>query len=91
MPDGTLPLTLDDYAAQKFAAKAEAMGISQEELATLLLDQQLFDYDDFTRLNGDPRDPMPPLSAEDLEGGEDWAVLRPKFEAYLKAKLKDQA
>ena len=42
MADGNLSLKLDDYAAEKLARKAEALGLSREELASLLLDQQLF-------------------------------------------------
>ena len=88
MADGSVTIPLDDYAAGKLAAKAEALGLSQEELASILLDQQLFDYDDFEWVNGDPREPLPPMTAEDLEGARDWSELRPEFEAYLKAKLK---
>jgi len=88
MADGTIILQLDDYAAEKLAAKAEALGISQAELASLLLDQQLFDYDDFIWINGDPRDEMPEATVEEIEGARDWAELRPEFEALLQEKLK---
>lgn len=91
MLDGALTLKLDDYAAKKLAAKAESLGLSQEELASLLLDQQLFDYDDFEWLNGDPREPLPELTAEELADCKDWTELRPQFEAYLQAKLKARA
>lgn len=88
MADGSLTLKLDDYAAEKLAAKAETLGMSREELASLLLDQQLFDYDDFVWINGDPRDSMPPATEEALKGAADWIEIRPQFIAYLQEKLQ---
>ena len=82
MADGDLTLKLDDYAAEKLASKAEALGMSREELASVLLDQRLFDYDDFDWINGDPRarnTPKPGLN----EAGRDWAVVRPEFLALI--------
>ncbi len=72
-----LNLKLDDYAAAKLVAKAKALGISPEELATTLLGQELFDHDDFIWINGDPRDSDP--EPADLEGARDWDEVRPEF------------
>jgi hypothetical protein len=81
MADGALNLKLDDYAAAKLAAKAKALGVSPEELATTLLGRELFDYGDFTWINGDPRDPEP--EPADLEGARDWDEVRPEFLALI--------
>jgi hypothetical protein len=85
MADGALNLTLSDYTVAKLTKKAEALGVTPEALAAMLLDQHLFDYDDFTWTNGDPRDPMEPVSEE---GARDWSEVRPEMEAYLEAQLK---
>ena len=85
MADGALNLTLSDYTVAKLTKKAEALGVTPEVLAAMLLDQHLFDYDDFTWINGDPRDPMESVSEE---GARDWSEVRPEMEAYLEAQLK---
>lgn len=62
------------------------MGIAPEALAAMVLDARFFDYDDFTWMNGDPREPddTPP----DLqEGARDWAEVRPEFEAMIEKAL----
>lgn len=81
MADGALNLNLDDYISAKLAEKAKAMGISPEEFAIMVLGQQLFDYDDFTWINGDPRDSDP--APADLEGARDWDEVRPEFLALI--------
>lgn len=84
MADGALHLHLTDYTAAKLAAKAKAMGVAPEDLAVMVLDDNFFDYDDFTWINGDPREEV----REDAsEGARDWAVVRPEMEAYLAARL----
>lgn len=77
MADGALNITFDDYISAKIVEKAKALGISPKDLATNLLDQQLFDYDDFTWINGDPRTDRD--SPSDLEGARDWEEVRPEF------------
>lgn len=61
--------------------------MSPEELATSLLNAQLFDYDDFEwSEDGDPRTAVTePVVEDDLR---DWEVVRPELEAYLEEKLK---
>lgn len=81
MADGALKLTLDDYASAKLAEKAKALGVSPEDLAITLLSDQLFDYDDFTWTNGDPRTDR--ASPSDLEGARDWEDVRPEFLALI--------
>ncbi|MFN3538228.1 MAG: hypothetical protein ACK4Y4_12340 [Brevundimonas sp.] len=76
---------MSDYTVAKLTKKAEALGVTPEALAAMLLDQHLFDYDDFTWANGDPRDPMEAVSEE---GARDWSEVRPEMEAYLEAQLK---
>lgn len=73
-------LKLDDYDATKLAAKAEALGVSVEQLATSLVSNQLFDHDDFTWINGDPREDT---SEVDEEGARDWSEVRPEFMALI--------
>ncbi len=84
MADGAVTIKLDDYDATKLAAKADALGVSVEELATSLVSNQLFDYDDFTWVNGDPRTDDTEV---DEEGARDWNEVRPELLAYLEAKL----
>lgn len=81
MADGSLHIKLDPYSRSKLKAKAKALGVSPEALASTLLGQHLFDYDDFTWLNGDPReiDPTPSNS----EGARDWEEVRPEFLALI--------
>lgn len=89
MADGAVTLKLDDYAATKLAAKAEALGISIEDLATSLVSSQLFDYDDFTWINGDPRDDH--ADNYDLkEPGRPWSEVRPELIARLNRKLAER-
>jgi hypothetical protein len=82
MPDGALTLTLDAYTAGKIAERAKAMGIAPEELAALVLDARFFDYDDFTWINGDPRE-VSPASHELNETGRPWSEVRPDFVALI--------
>ncbi|MBJ7484307.1 hypothetical protein [Brevundimonas sp.] len=84
MADGALNLTLDDYTSAKLAEKAKALGISREELALSVLGDQFFDYDDFTWINGDPREDTGEVSEE---GARDWEEVQPEMEAYLAARL----
>lgn len=81
MADGALNIKLDAYASAKLAEKAKALGVSLEDLAATMLDQQLFDYDDFIWLNGDPRTDR--ASPADLEGARDWDEVRPEFLALI--------
>lgn len=82
MADGALTLKLDDYTAAKIAERAEAMGIAPEELAALVLDARFFDYDDFTWINGDPRDDD--TAGHGLnEAGRPWGDVRPEFMALI--------
>ena len=78
MADGDFNLKLDDYTSAKLAEKAKAIGMSPEELASLVLDQHFFDYDDFTWINGDPHDHDPEEGAAE-ETGRPWSEVRPEF------------
>lgn len=89
MADGALNLTLTDYTASKIAEKAAAMGMTPEDLAAMVLDARFFDYDDFTWINGDPRQDH--AGNHDLnEVGRAWSELRPEFLARLKQKLAER-
>jgi len=82
MPDAALNITLSDYTAAKLAEKAKAMGIAPEELAAMVLDDKFVDYDDFTWINGDPRDER--VSSYDVnEPGRPWEEVRPEFLALI--------
>ena len=82
MADGAMTLKLDDYTTRKIAERAKAMGIAPEELAALVLDARFFNYDDFTWINGDPREDD--VSAYDLqEAGRPWSEVRLEFMALI--------
>lgn len=87
MADGALNLTLSDYTVAKLTKKAAALGVTPEVLAAMLLDQQLFDYDDFTWTNGDPREALEPV---DEAGARDWDEIRPELEAYVEAVFSSE-
>jgi len=89
MPDGALNITLSDYTASKLAEKAKAMGIAPEELAAMVLDDKFVDYDDFTWINGDPRDDN--VSNYDVnEPGRPWDEVRPEFMALIEKTFGPQ-
>jgi hypothetical protein len=82
MADGGMNIQLSDYSAAKLAERAKAMGVEPEALAAMLLDDQLFSYDDFTWINGDPREV--PVSNDELnEEGRPWSEARPEFVALI--------
>lgn len=82
MADGALTLKLDDYTAAKIAERAAAMGIAPEALASMVLDARFFDYDDFTWINGHPRDEE--ATGHDVhEEGRPWNEVRPEFMALI--------
>ena len=66
------------------------MGITPEELATLELDSQFFDYDDFEwPEGGDPRSDN--AANYDLnEPGRPWSEVRPEMVALLERKLAER-
>lgn len=82
MTDGALTIKLDAYAARKLAEKAAATGLSPETILETMLGQQFFDYDDFTWINGDPRDDH--TSNDGLkEEGRPWSEVRAEFVALI--------
>ncbi|NBB64029.1 hypothetical protein GVN18_32710 [Pseudomonas sp. ODNR1LW] len=82
MADGSLTLKLDDYTAAKILERAQTMGVSVEALAAMVLDARFFDYDDFTWVNGDPRDDRSSLN-EVHEEGRPWSEARSDFLALI--------
>lgn len=82
-----LDVALDALSAAKITARAKVAGIAPEELATIELDSQFFDYDDFEWPEGGaPRTTIAePIVEEELR---DWKDVRPELEAYLEEKLK---
>ena len=90
MADGAMTLSLDDDLARRISEAAKKAGVSEEDLAIRLLDQQLFDYDSGTWVGGDPRTtPSPPPSpGEPMFPLED--VLA-EFDAELEKRLADKA
>ena len=77
-----MTLKLDDYTSRKIAERAKAMGIAPEELAALVLDARFFNYDDFTWINGDPReDDVGTYNLQ--ETGRAWSEVRPDFVALI--------
>ena len=82
MAEGSLTLQLDDYTAAKMSERAQAMGVSVEALAAMVLDARFFDYDHFTWVNGDPSDDRSSL-VEVHEEGRPWSEARPDFLALI--------
>jgi hypothetical protein len=77
-----LDLALDADAASRLGEKAKAAGMSPGPLATSLLNAQLFDYADFTWINGDPREDDVSSDASQ-EPGRPWSEVRPEFMALI--------
>lgn len=88
MADGALNIKLSDYSAAKLAEKAKAMGVAPEDLAAMLLDDRLADYDDFTWLNGDPREPEPPFDPDEPTWA--WEDVKVELLQRLELKLSEQ-
>lgn len=88
MADGGLTLKLDDDLARKIERAAAAAGLTEEDFATHLIEQNLFDYDDYDWGGDDPR--RVAISAD--EGGETcsleevMAEFRQELEQRLAAK-----
>jgi hypothetical protein len=79
---GSLTVELVRHATNRIASHASAMGLAPEALASELLDQRLFDYDDFTWIGGDPREDAAANEALD-EIGRPWSEVRPRFMALI--------
>ena len=80
-----LDVALDAPSTARIAAQASMMGIAPEELATVALNSQLFDYDDFIwPEGGDPRTAVAEPVVE--EDARDWDEVRPELEEKLKAR-----
>lgn len=85
-----LDVALDALTAARITARAKMMGITPEAFATLELDSQFFDYDDFRwPQGGDPRSDN--VANYDLnEVGRPWSEVRREMEAYLERKLAER-
>lgn len=82
MADDVLTLTLEPYTAARLAERAAAMGVTPEELASLILDARFFDYDDLTWLEGDAQDAS--LHGQTVhETGRPWSEVRPEYMALI--------
>ena len=89
MADGALSIELSDLTVAKLSARAKALGITPEVLASLVLDQQFFDHDDLAWPGGDPRDDH--ASNYDLnETGRTWRDVRPELVERLERKLSER-
>lgn len=85
MADGALNVKLSEYSAAKLAEKAKAMGVQPSDLAAMLLDDRLVDYDDFTWINGDPREPEPPYDPDEPTSA--WEDVKARLLERLELKL----
>lgn len=85
MADGALNVKLSEYSATKLAEKAKAMGVEPSDLAAMLLDDRLVDYNDFTWINGDPREPEPPYDPD--EPTSSWEDVKARLLERLELKL----
>lgn len=74
MADDVLILRLEPHSAVRLAERAEAMGLTPEELATLILDARFFDYDAFGWADADPQD-VPPDRSTVHEAGRPWSEV----------------
>lgn len=85
-----LDVALEALTAARITERAKVTGMTPEELATLELDSQFLDYDDFEwPEGGDPR--AETATNYDLcEVGRPWSEIRPAMEAFLERKLAER-
>lgn len=88
MADG-FTLQIDDDMARKIEHAAEAAGMSREDYARFLLDQQLFNFDDYSWPEGDPRTAEIPTTA--WEEARPWEEVEPELRARLTEKLSKRS
>ena len=87
MADGELTLSLNSSLVAKLERKAAEVGSTPEALAAFVLEQHLFDYDDY-EWDEDPRS----VSDEGLDEGpfypfeQVWAEFTAELEKRLAAK-----
>ena len=84
MADGALTIRLGSHTVEKLTAQAERVGVTPEELAAMLLDQELFSLDRGGWIGDDPRNTPPGVSEE---GARDWAEVLPEMQAYADARF----
>lgn len=78
-----LDVALDALSTARITARAKALGITPEELATTALDSRFFDYDDFQwPEGGDPREHNA-ADHDPNETGRPWSEVRPEFMALI--------
>lgn len=87
MADGSTTLTLTEELSEMLERRAAAMGMSSQELAEHVLTQSLFNYDDYTWIGDDPRDPVEDVSSIDPREGRPWEEVKRDLRARLKARL----
>lgn len=88
MADG-FTLEIDAELAESLEKRAAECGLSREAFARIVLEQQVFSYDDFTWVNGDPRARSEPESSIGEEGTP-WEELEPRLWERLRARLADK-
>lgn len=93
MADGehklTMTLTLGDNAMRHLREGAEKLGVSLDEYASELIEQRLFDYDDYDWGDDDPRG----WRADDFDPNERTYSLEEvmvKFRSELERRLADK-
>lgn len=65
MVQRTFNVCLSLYASRKLTGMVEGKSQSAEQVAAMMLESHLFDYDDFVWINGDPREPWQPLDPDE--------------------------
>jgi hypothetical protein len=85
MADG-FTVQIDDELARKVERAATAVGMTREEYVRFMLEQQTFDVNDYTWLNGDPRAPR--SSDAFNEPTRPWEDIRAEAIALLEEKLR---
>ena len=80
MADG-FTLEIDADLAELLERRAAENGMTREAFARIALEQQAFSYEDFTWVNGDPREPA---EAGVREEGPDvpWEKVRPWISSW---------
>ena len=84
MADG-FTLQIDDELARKIERAAAGAGMSREDFARLLLDQRVFDYDDYRWRGDDPR-ATPAVSVH--ESPRPWSDVKGELAARLEDRLR---
>jgi hypothetical protein len=88
MADG-FTLKIDDDLARDLERRAEAAGLSREQLALQLLQQDVINYDDYEWIGDDPR--ATPVMESDADGSRPWPEVRAELVERFERRIRDKS